>query len=422
MAGHDEGQGSARGQQILAGDRGAVARLMRDLDDGIAGATEDLAWLYPRTGRAFVVGVTGMPGVGKSTLVAALIGRYRAAGAQVGVVAVDPSSPFSGGALLGDRVRMQQHATDAGVFIRSLATRGQLGGLSRSTVDVVSVLDAAGFDRVIVETVGVGQAEVDVMTAADVVVVASAPGLGDEVQALKAGILEIADVLVVNKADREGADRAARDLTTMLDLAQRGRRGQAAEVPVLKTVAATGVGVDALVDAIDAVRPATPESRLERRRRQAEAQVLAIAGELGRRGAAPGAGRSRGPGRRRRRTPARSVRRRGGARRGPRSTVIRSPDASHDSPHRFRRLFRPCQRGQPLGVWRALQCRHDQFRPAAAELQLRHVELDLEGATGRLFYRPRGQLRRGAAGHRLLQSAGARAQAGLHGDAARLRE
>jgi LAO/AO transport system kinase len=282
MAGHDEGQGSARGQQILAGDRGAVARLMRDLDDGIAGATEDLARLYPHTGRAFVVGVTGMPGVGKSTLVAALIGRYRAAGAQVGVVAVDPSSPFSGGALLGDRVRRQQHATDAGVFIRSLATRGQLGGLSRSTVDVVSVLDAAGFDRIIVETVGVGQAEVDVMTAADVVVVASAPGLGDEVQALKAGILEIADVLVVNKADREGADRAARDLTTMLDLAQRGRGGHAAAVPVLKTVAATGVGVDALVDAIDAVRPAAPGSRLERRRRQAEAQVLAIAGELGR--------------------------------------------------------------------------------------------------------------------------------------------
>ena len=282
MAARDEDPGSARGQQVLAGDRGAVARLMRDLDDGIAGATEDLAWLYPHTGRAFVVGVTGMPGVGKSTLVAALVGRYRAAGAQVGVVAVDPSSPFSGGALLGDRVRMQQHATDDGVFIRSLATRGQLGGLSRSTVDVVSVLDAAGFDRIIVETVGVGQAEVDVMTAADVVVVASAPGLGDEVQALKAGILEIADVLVVNKADREGADRAARDLTTMLDLSQRGRGTPAGAVPVLKTIASTGVGVDARVQAIDAARPAVPESRQDRRRRQAEAQVLAIAGELGR--------------------------------------------------------------------------------------------------------------------------------------------
>ena len=274
--------GSARAQQVLAGDRGAAARLMRDLDDGIAGATEDLARLYPHTGRAFVIGVTGMPGVGKSTLVSALIGRYRAAGAQVGVVAVDPSSPFSGGALLGDRVRMQQHATDAGVFIRSLATRGQLGGLSRSTVDVVSVLDAAGFDRIIVETVGVGQAEVDVMTAADVVVVATAPGLGDEVQALKAGILEIADVLVVNKADREGADRAAKDLTTMLDLAQRGRRTPAGRVPVLRTIASTGAGIDELVQAIDAARPTAPESRVERRRRQAEAQVLAIAGELGR--------------------------------------------------------------------------------------------------------------------------------------------
>jgi LAO/AO transport system kinase len=284
MAEGDDGAGSARAQQVRAGDRGAVARLMRDLDDGIAGATEDLAWLYPRTGRAFVIGVTGMPGVGKSTLVSALIGRYRAAGAQVGVVAVDPSSPFSGGALLGDRVRMQQHATDAGVFIRSLATRGQLGGLSRSTVDVVSVLDAAGFDRIIVETVGVGQAEVDVMTAADVVVVATAPGLGDEVQALKAGILEIADVLVVNKADREGADHAAKDLTTMLDLAQRGRGTPAGapRVPILKTIASTGAGIDALVQAIDAGRPAAPESRLTRRRRQAEAQVLAIAGELGR--------------------------------------------------------------------------------------------------------------------------------------------
>ncbi len=228
-----------------------------------------------------------MPGVGKSTLVAALIGHYRAAGAQVGVVAVDPSSPFSGGALLGDRVRMQHHATDAGVFIRSLATRGQLGGLSRSTVDVVSVLDAAGFERIIVETVGVGQAEVDVMSAVDVVVVVSAPGLGDEVQALKAGILEIADVLVVNKADREGADRAVKDLTTMLDLAQRGRggapRGAAGGArPVLKTVASSGVGIEPLAQAIDGARPATPEQRADRRRQQAEAQVLAIAGELGR--------------------------------------------------------------------------------------------------------------------------------------------
>ena len=279
--------GSPRAQQVLAGDRGAMARLMRDLDDGVAGAAEDLAWLYPHAGRAFVVGVTGMPGVGKSTLVAALIGRYRDAGAQVGVVAVDPSSPFSGGALLGDRVRMQQHATDEGVFIRSLATRGQLGGLSRSTADVVSVLDAAGFQRVVIETVGVGQAEVDVMTAADVVVVVSAPGLGDEVQALKAGILEIADVLVVNKADREGAGRAVKDLTTMLELAHRGGAGRErhlgeAGVPVLETVATAGTGVADLVEVIDRVRSTVPERRVARRRRQVEAQLLAIAGQLAR--------------------------------------------------------------------------------------------------------------------------------------------
>jgi len=277
--------GSPRAQQVLAGDRGAIARLMRDLDDGVAGAAEDLAWLYPRTGRAFIVGVTGMPGVGKSTLVAALIGRYRDAGAQVGVVAVDPTSPFSGGALLGDRVRMQQHATDDGVFIRSLATRGQLGGLSRSTADVVGVLDAAGFQRVVVETVGVGQAEVDVMTAADVVVVVTAPGLGDEVQALKSGILEIADVLVVNKADREGAGRAVKDLTTMLELAHRSGAGRVpgdAGVPVLETVATAGTGVADLVEVIDRVRSTVPERRIARRRRQVEAQLLAIAGQLAR--------------------------------------------------------------------------------------------------------------------------------------------
>ena len=191
--------------RVLAGDLRAAARLMRDFDDGIAGAREALAALYGHTGAAFVVGVTGAPGVGKSTLVDALVTVYRATGARVGVVAVDPSSPFSGGALLGDRVRMQRHATDDGVFIRSLATRGQLGGLSRSTSAAVAVLDA-GFPMILVETVGVGQAEIDVARMADAVVVVTAPGLGDGVQALKAGLLEVADVLVVNKGDREGAD------------------------------------------------------------------------------------------------------------------------------------------------------------------------------------------------------------------------
>jgi LAO/AO transport system kinase len=278
---------SGRAARIRAGDRRAAADLMRDLDDGIDGARDDLGRLFPHTGGAAVVGITGMPGVGKSTLVDALIAVYRAAGETVGVVAVDPSSPFSGGALLGDRVRMQRHATDDGVFIRSLATRGQLGGLSRSTADVIAVLDAAGFARVIVETVGVGQGEVDVMTAADLVVVVTAPGLGDEVQALKAGILEIADVLVVNKGDREGADRAVKDLTTMLDLARGRRGGGGPEIAILKTVATTGAGVAELAAAIERARTADAEARRARRRRQAEAQVMAIvlamAGEAARR-------------------------------------------------------------------------------------------------------------------------------------------
>jgi LAO/AO transport system kinase len=282
---------------VLAGDAAAVAQLMRDLDDGIGGAFQDLARLYPYTGRAFVIGITGMPGVGKSTLVDALVARYRAAGHRVGVVAVDPSSPFTGGALLGDRIRMQRHATDDGVFIRSLAARGQLGGLSRS--DVVAVLDAAGFSRILIETVGVGQAEIDVVAAADVAVVVSAPGLGDEVQALKAGILEIADVLVVNKGDRDGADRALRDLTTMLDLARRTRAdAPAAGVALLRTVATTGEGLDDLVAAIDGAHAAGADSgaRASRRRQQAEAAIAAIALDVARRAVAAQLGTEARPG------------------------------------------------------------------------------------------------------------------------------
>jgi LAO/AO transport system kinase len=220
---------------------------MRDLDDLVPSAVQVMKRLYPHTGRAFVLGVTGNPGAGKSTVVDALIARYRKAQKRVGVVAVDPSSPFSGGAILGDRIRMQRHATDEGVFIRSLATRGHLGGLSRSTGEVVAVLDAMGYDVVIVETVGVGQDEVDVVSQAETSIVVTVPGLGDEIQAIKAGILEIADVLVVNKADREGADRTVRDLVGMLEL----RGHDAHPVEIVRTVATSGEGIDELVQAVE---------------------------------------------------------------------------------------------------------------------------------------------------------------------------
>ncbi len=269
--------------RVRAGDVRAAARLMRDLDDGAPGARAALTELYPHTGRAFVVGITGAPGVGKSTLVDALVVPYRAAGTRVGVVAVDPSSPFSGGALLGDRVRMQRHATDEGVFIRSLATRGQLGGLSRSTTAAVAVLDAAGFGLILVETVGVGQAEIDIAGAADAVAVVTAPGLGDGVQALKAGLLEIADVLVVNKGDRDGVDLALKDLTTMLQISTRHAWPGEAPRPapaLVRATAATGQGVPELVAALEAVRAAPAADRGRRRRRQATAQVLAIVSEI----------------------------------------------------------------------------------------------------------------------------------------------
>jgi len=221
---------------------------MRDLDDVRPGAIDVMKRLYPDTGRAWVLGITGNPGAGKSTVVDALIDYYRKAQKRVGVVAVDPSSPFSGGAILGDRIRMQRHATDDGVFIRSLATRGQLGGLSRSTSDVVAVLDAMGFDVVLVETVGVGQDEVDVVRAADTVAVVLVPGQGDDIQAIKAGILEIADVFVVNKAERDGADRAVAELAMMLDLSAH----QAWRPPIVKTSATTGAGVPEAVAALEA--------------------------------------------------------------------------------------------------------------------------------------------------------------------------
>jgi LAO/AO transport system kinase len=244
--------------QILAGDVRSGARLMRDLDDRRPEALQVLRQLFAHTGAAYIVGITGNPGAGKSTVVDALIGHYRAAGERVGVVCVDPTSPFSGGAILGDRIRMQRHALDPGVFIRSLATRGHLGGMSRSTFDVVHVLDAMGFTRILVETVGVGQDEVDVMRAAHTTVVVTVPGLGDDIQAIKAGILEVADVLAVNKADREGAERTERDLAYMLTLRAAGDRS---EVPIVRTIAtrgtAEGSGIGVLAQAIEAHRART---------------------------------------------------------------------------------------------------------------------------------------------------------------------
>lgn len=242
-------------QPILAGDVRIAARLMRDLDDRRPQALQALKALFPHTGKAYLVGITGNPGAGKSTVVDALIAHYRAQGERVGVVCIDPSSPFSGGAILGDRIRMQRHALDPHVFIRSLATRGHLGGLSRSTFDVAHVLDAMGFDRILIETVGVGQDEVEVMKAAHTTVVVTVPGLGDDIQAIKSGLLEVANVLVVNKADREGADRTERDLLHMLDLRATGERK---DVEIVRTIAtrgtAEGSGITELAAAIEAHR------------------------------------------------------------------------------------------------------------------------------------------------------------------------
>ncbi|MSP63849.1 MAG: methylmalonyl Co-A mutase-associated GTPase MeaB [Myxococcales bacterium] len=264
---------STRAARILAGDQRTGARLMRDLDDGLPEAIEVQKALFPSTGRAFVLGVTGNPGAGKSTVVDVLIERYRRQGKRVGVVAVDPTSPFSGGAILGDRIRMQRHATDDGVFIRSLATRGHLGGLSRSTGDVALVLDAMGYDIVIIETVGVGQDEIEVVGQADTTVVVTVPGLGDEIQAIKAGILEIADVLVVNKSDREGADNSVRHLITMLEL----RGHDATPVEIVKTVATShpAQGIDDLILAIERhhARGSSASDAAARKKKRARAQL-----------------------------------------------------------------------------------------------------------------------------------------------------
>jgi len=245
-------------ERVLQGEIRAAARLMRDIDDGLKSAVEELKVLYPHTGNAFIIGITGPPGAGKSTLVDQLTAAFRKRGKTVGIVAVDPTSPFTGGAILGDRIRMNRHADDEDVFIRSLATRGHLGGISRSTSDVVNVLDAMGKDIIIIETVGVGQDEVEIVKMAHTTVVVMVPGLGDDIQAIKAGILEIGDVFVVNKADRDGAERTASDLALMLEMNPDKDRKWLPKV--LKTEASRNVGVEELVAELETHRKYLHES------------------------------------------------------------------------------------------------------------------------------------------------------------------
>ena len=256
-------------EKARAGDKRSTARLLTIVENDEPGAAAVLRALYPATGHAEIVGITGPPGGGKSTLVNRLAAAYRERAGKVAIVAVDPSSPFSGGAILGDRIRMRERFLDEGIFIRSMATRGHAGGLARASARVVNVLDALGTDVVLVETVGVGQEEVDVAQVADTVCLVTVPGLGDDIQAIKAGVLEIADVLVVNKADRPGADETARDLAQMLSLA----KDKPWKAPIVRTSAQTGEGVADLVGAIAKHRAWSRESGEYRERRQGAARA-----------------------------------------------------------------------------------------------------------------------------------------------------
>ncbi|HEX5473190.1 MAG TPA: methylmalonyl Co-A mutase-associated GTPase MeaB [Vicinamibacterales bacterium] len=257
--------------RVRQGDPRAIARAISLVEDEAPEGADLIRRVFPDTGRAYLVGVTGAPGAGKSTLVDRLTTEMRRAGTTVGIVAVDPTSPYSGGAILGDRVRMQAHAADAGVFIRSMATRGHLGGLARATGEAALVLDAAGKQIVVIETVGVGQDEIDIVRTADVSIVTLVPGAGDDVQALKAGIMEIGDIFVVNKADRDGANRTVASIEAMLSL-QTYAEGEW-RPPILKTEATTGAGIPELLAAIDTFRRHTVATQGQRRRARVEWRV-----------------------------------------------------------------------------------------------------------------------------------------------------
>jgi len=260
----------ARG--VLAGDRRSIARAITTIENSSPKAQELIALIFPHTGNAHVIGLTGPPGSGKSTLIDKIIREYRQRGKTVGVIAVDPTSPFTGGAFLGDRIRMQELSTDQGVFIRSMATRNYLGGIAKATKNAAKVLDAAGKDVVIVETVGAGQSEVEIIKVAQTIVVLFAPGLGDEIQAIKAGIMEIADIFVVNKADRTNADKAVMDIQAMLQLNNKEKMWQPS---VLKTTALTGEGVPQLIEKIGEHRLfLEKEFERKRSREKAEAELL----------------------------------------------------------------------------------------------------------------------------------------------------
>jgi len=260
--------------RVAAGETNAVARAISKIEDGAPGVAELMKQLFPRTGRALIIGITGAPGAGKSTLVDKLAAFYRRQGDRVGIIAVDPTSPFTGGAILGDRIRMQTLSLDKGVFIRSMATRGNLGGLARATVEAVAILDAAGFEKIIVETVGVGQDEVEIAKAADVCVVVLVPGMGDDVQTMKAGIMEIGDVLVINKADREGVLRTEKELEALLTFATRTDEWQP---PIVKTVAIESKGIEDLAAAIDRCREfGKGSSSNERRQAIARWRILEL--------------------------------------------------------------------------------------------------------------------------------------------------